>query len=203
MRRGRPWTVWAAPCRATLPSAKSVSAAGGGLPCSACREPQLPLPCGPHSALLMWFYPASRLLTCISQLLRAAVNRHRSLAPLLGKAPSVGHGAFVAPSAAVIGDVRLGSQASVFYGSVVRGEVWVQAAATSGLAPLCACCGACMWPAAAAGAMAASVCTACCVVRSFSQLTCVTGPCAAADLGSITIGDKSNVQVGALAVRCR
>ena len=61
------------------------------------------------------------------------MNRHRSLAPLLGKAPSVGHGAFVAPSAAVIGDVRLGSQASVFYGSVVRGELWVQAAAASGL----------------------------------------------------------------------
>lgn len=68
---------------------------------------------------------------------REELNRHRSLAPLLGKAPSVGHGAFVAPSAAVIGDVRLGSQASVFYGSVVR-----------------------------------------------------------ADLGSITIGDKSNVQDG-------
>ncbi len=51
------------------------------------------------------------------------MNRHRSLAPLLGKVPSLGRDAFVAPSAAVIGDVQLGSQASVFYGSVVRGEL--------------------------------------------------------------------------------
>lgn len=50
-----------------------------------------------------------------------AVNRHRTLAPLAGKAPSLGDGAFVAPSAAVIGDVKIGAQASVFYGSVIRG----------------------------------------------------------------------------------
>lgn len=52
-----------------------------------------------------------------------AVSRHRSLAPLAGKAPSLGSGVFVAPSAAVIGDVTLGSNASVFYGSVIRGAV--------------------------------------------------------------------------------
>lgn len=51
-----------------------------------------------------------------------AVNRHRSLAPLLGKAPALGRDVFVAPSAAVIGDVTLGDNASVFYGSVIRGE---------------------------------------------------------------------------------
>ena len=50
-----------------------------------------------------------------------AVSRHRTLAPLLGKAPSLGRDVFVAPSAAVIGDVRLGDNASVFYGSVIRG----------------------------------------------------------------------------------
>lgn len=51
-----------------------------------------------------------------------AVNRHRTLAPLAGKVPSLGDGAFVAPSAAVIGDVKIGAQASIFYGSVIRGE---------------------------------------------------------------------------------
>lgn len=50
-----------------------------------------------------------------------AVNRHRTLAPVLGKQPSLGSGVFVAPSAAVIGNVTLGPNSSVFYGSVVRG----------------------------------------------------------------------------------
>ncbi len=51
------------------------------------------------------------------------MSRHRSLAPLAGKSPTLGKDVFVAPSAAVIGDVKLGDQASVFYGSVVRGAV--------------------------------------------------------------------------------
>ena len=38
------------------------------------------------------------------------------------KKPSLGRDVFVAPSAAVIGDVQLGNNASVFYGSVIRGE---------------------------------------------------------------------------------
>lgn len=53
---------------------------------------------------------------------REELNRHRTLAPLAGKAPSLGDGAFVAPSAAVIGDVKIGAQASVFYGSVIRAD---------------------------------------------------------------------------------
>ena len=51
------------------------------------------------------------------------MSRHRTLAPLAGKVPSLGSGVFVAPSAAVIGDVRLGNNASVFYGSVIRGAL--------------------------------------------------------------------------------
>lgn len=49
------------------------------------------------------------------------MNRHRTLAPVLGKLPSLASGAFVAPSATVVGDVQIGSGASVFYGSVIRG----------------------------------------------------------------------------------
>ena len=40
---------------------------------------------------------------------------------MLGKLPSLGRDVFVAPSAAVIGDVKLGDNSSVFYGSVIRG----------------------------------------------------------------------------------
>jgi len=41
---------------------------------------------------------------------------------LFDKVPSLGRDVFVAPSAAVIGNVKLGDKASVFYGSVLRGE---------------------------------------------------------------------------------
>ncbi|MFE9420195.1 gamma carbonic anhydrase family protein [Streptomyces griseofuscus] len=40
-----------------------------------------------------------------------------------GKEPRVDAGAFVAPTASVIGDVTLGAGASVWYGAVVRGDV--------------------------------------------------------------------------------
>ena len=40
-----------------------------------------------------------------------------------GKAPQLGAGAWVAPSAEVIGDVVLGENASVWCGAVVRGDV--------------------------------------------------------------------------------
>ncbi|MGW2747053.1 gamma carbonic anhydrase family protein [Streptomyces sp. NPDC001450] len=40
-----------------------------------------------------------------------------------GKEPQVDPGAFVAPTAAVIGDVTLHAGASVWYGAVVRGDV--------------------------------------------------------------------------------
>lgn len=40
-----------------------------------------------------------------------------------GKIPSLGEGVFVAPGARVIGAVRIGQDSSVFYNSVVRGDV--------------------------------------------------------------------------------
>lgn len=118
-RRGRPWIGWAAPCRATLPSVKSVSAQGRCPP-----ETNVAAQSSTRIATLLLTVHGllAVKLNSPSARLPAAVSRHRSLAPLLGKAPSLGRDAFVAPSAAVIGDVQLGSQSSVFYGTVVRGE---------------------------------------------------------------------------------
>lgn len=51
------------------------------------------------------------------------VSRHRTLMNLFDKKPSVPADAFVAPSAAVIGDVTIGPRASIWYGSILRGDV--------------------------------------------------------------------------------
>ena len=37
-------------------------------------------------------------------------------------APTLGHGAWIAPSADVIGDVRLGARASVWFGAIIRAD---------------------------------------------------------------------------------
>ena len=42
---------------------------------------------------------------------------------LQGKTPQIGKGTFVAPTAAVIGDVVIGEGSSVWYSAVVRGDV--------------------------------------------------------------------------------
>lgn len=41
---------------------------------------------------------------------------------IAGQAPTLGDGAWVAPSADLIGDVQLGAQASVWFGAVIRGD---------------------------------------------------------------------------------
>ena len=51
----------------------------------------------------------------------SAVSRHRTLQNLFNKRPALGQGSFVAPSASLIGDVKLGNNSSVWYGSIVRG----------------------------------------------------------------------------------
>mmetsp|Transcript_22529 Transcript_22529/g.76608 ORF Transcript_22529/g.76608 Transcript_22529/m.76608 type:complete len:260 (+) Transcript_22529:141-920(+) len=52
-----------------------------------------------------------------------ALSRHRAVMPLKGTVPKLsGHG-FVAPSAAIIGDVTMGEYSSVWYGAVLRGDV--------------------------------------------------------------------------------
>lgn len=43
--------------------------------------------------------------------------------PYAGRLPRFGVGAFVAPTASVIGEVELGARASVWYAAVVRGDV--------------------------------------------------------------------------------
>lgn len=45
------------------------------------------------------------------------------LAKFLGRTPQVSQSAFVANSATLVGDVRLGKDSSVFYGAVLRGDI--------------------------------------------------------------------------------
>jgi len=42
---------------------------------------------------------------------------------ILGVSPKIGHGTYVAPTAAVIGDVVIGEESSVWYSAVIRGDV--------------------------------------------------------------------------------
>ena len=42
--------------------------------------------------------------------------------PHAGHEPRIASSAFVAPTAAVVGDVELGAESGVFYGAVVRGD---------------------------------------------------------------------------------
>jgi carbonic anhydrase/acetyltransferase-like protein (isoleucine patch superfamily) len=42
--------------------------------------------------------------------------------PFEGKHPRIGRGVFIAPTAVVIGDVSVGDGASIWYGTVVRGD---------------------------------------------------------------------------------
>lgn len=51
------------------------------------------------------------------------LNRHRTIMNLYDKAPKVPADVFVAPSAAVIGDVTIGHKSSVWYGAILRGDV--------------------------------------------------------------------------------
>jgi len=51
----------------------------------------------------------------------SAAYRHRTILGVAGKLPTIGDGAFVAPSAALIGDVQIGKGASIWYGTILRG----------------------------------------------------------------------------------
>jgi carbonic anhydrase/acetyltransferase-like protein (isoleucine patch superfamily) len=44
------------------------------------------------------------------------------IVPFKGKTPKIGKGAFIAPTAALIGDVEIGDGASVWFGAVLRGD---------------------------------------------------------------------------------
>ncbi len=43
--------------------------------------------------------------------------------PLLGKTPQIGEGSFVAPSADIIGDVKIGKGCSIWFNTTLRGDV--------------------------------------------------------------------------------
>ena len=50
------------------------------------------------------------------------MNNAQCVQAFAGKRPTLGNDGVVAPNASVIGDVKLGSGASVWYGAVIRGE---------------------------------------------------------------------------------
>ena len=57
---------------------------------------------------------------------------YRPLAPFIGRTPRLHGENFVAPTAAVVGDVMLGAGASVWYGASLRGDVnWIEVGAGS------------------------------------------------------------------------
>eukprot|EP00005_Dracoamoeba_jomungandri_P005445 CAMPEP_0174258432 /NCGR_PEP_ID=MMETSP0439-20130205/7421_1 /TAXON_ID=0 /ORGANISM="Stereomyxa ramosa, Strain Chinc5" /LENGTH=229 /DNA_ID=CAMNT_0015341933 /DNA_START=49 /DNA_END=738 /DNA_ORIENTATION=- len=49
--------------------------------------------------------------------------RHRRIMEVIDKKPSVGHDVFIAPSASVIGEVTVGEGSSIWYGTILRGDV--------------------------------------------------------------------------------
>jgi carbonic anhydrase/acetyltransferase-like protein (isoleucine patch superfamily) len=52
------------------------------------------------------------------------MNRPRAFA---GKTPAIGEGVFLAATACVIGDVTIGADSSIWFGTVVRGDVgWIR-----------------------------------------------------------------------------
>ena len=51
-----------------------------------------------------------------------AVSRHKPVLPYEGVKPQLGDEVFVAPSASIIGNVKLGHRSSVWYSAILRGE---------------------------------------------------------------------------------
>ena len=96
------------------PSPRSPARAGraAGLP----GAPATPQPAGPHAPR------RARRRTP-----RSALANERERMPLYehkGVRPTLGRDVFIAPNATVIGDVHLGDEASVWFGAVVRGDVF-------------------------------------------------------------------------------
>ena len=51
------------------------------------------------------------------------MNTQDRLTTFLGRSPRLSDGVFIAQSATVLGDVRLGEHTSVWYGAVLRGDI--------------------------------------------------------------------------------
>lgn len=57
----------------------------------------------------------------------SAARERMIVRPFNGKSPSVAGDVFLAPNAVVVGDVVIGAGSSVWYGSVIRGDVhWIR-----------------------------------------------------------------------------
>ncbi|EKX41492.1 hypothetical protein GUITHDRAFT_112464 [Guillardia theta CCMP2712] len=54
--------------------------------------------------------------------LSKAFHRHRVSIPIGTAIPDIAQGTFVAPDATIVGDVTLGDNSAVYYGSVIRGD---------------------------------------------------------------------------------
>uniref|UniRef100_A0A061QSA1 Gamma carbonic anhydrase mitochondrial-like n=1 Tax=Tetraselmis sp. GSL018 TaxID=582737 RepID=A0A061QSA1_9CHLO len=54
---------------------------------------------------------------------RETVTKQKPLVALAAKTPKIGEECFIAPNAVLIGDVEIGDRTSIFYGSVIRGDV--------------------------------------------------------------------------------
>jgi len=57
-----------------------------------------------------------------NEIFNESFSRHRPVMSLVEKNPEVSSAAFVAPTAAVIGNVSLSEKSSIWYGAVVRGD---------------------------------------------------------------------------------
>jgi len=51
-------------------------------------------------------------------------SRHQTIQSLFDMKPHVGKGAFVAPTASIVGDVEIGAQSAVWYGVTLRAEMF-------------------------------------------------------------------------------
>jgi hypothetical protein len=71
------------------------------------------------------FIPSNllKLPSNICVLLLFSVCRHRQIMNLMDKQPFASNDSFVAPNAALIGDVSVGDRSSVWYGCVIRGKL--------------------------------------------------------------------------------
>mmetsp|Transcript_12359 Transcript_12359/g.26528 ORF Transcript_12359/g.26528 Transcript_12359/m.26528 type:complete len:252 (-) Transcript_12359:101-856(-) len=50
------------------------------------------------------------------------LSRHKEVRAIFDKIPSVAKGCFIAPTATVVGSVKIGSNSNVWYGAVVKGD---------------------------------------------------------------------------------
>ena len=58
-----------------------------------------------------------------SNAFRETISKHRTILGIYEKVPVLPRAGFIAPSASVMGDVTIGEKSSIWYGSVLRGDV--------------------------------------------------------------------------------